>query len=120
MNTGYTNAIWRALHELWGNVWCMVQGIENRNGVLWIWNKNGSQSWVNTGVTLPDSGWIVDMADTAGSGFDLKALFIPSTTTPYMEQGSWSDYFSIAKDGTTKVVIMAAAGITARSTGCSG
>lgn len=43
------------------------------------------------------------MADTAGSGFDLKALFIPSTTIPYMEQGSWSDYFSIVKDGTTKV-----------------
>jgi len=103
MNTGYTNAIWRALHELWGNVWCMVQGIENRDGVLWIWNKNGSQSWVNTGVTLPNSGWVVNMADTAGSGFDLKALFIPSTTTPSMGQGPWSDYFFIVKDGTTKV-----------------
>jgi len=102
-NTGYTNAIWRAIHELWGNVWCMVQGIENRNGVLWIWNKNGSQSWVNTGVTLPNSGWVVNMADTAGSGFDLKALFIPSTTTSSMGQGSWSDSFSIVKDGTTKV-----------------
>ena len=102
-NTGYTNAIWRAIHELWGNVWCMVQGIENRGGVLWIWNKNGSQSWVNTGVTLPGSGWVVDMADTAGSGFDLKALFIPSTTTSSMGQGSWGDYFYITKDGTTKV-----------------
>jgi hypothetical protein len=103
MNTGYTNAIWRAIHELWGNVWCMVQGIENRNGVLWIWNKNGSQSWVNTGVNLPDSGWVVNMANTSGTGFDLKALFIPSTTTPYMNQGSWSDYFYMLKDGTTKV-----------------
>ena len=103
MNTGYTNAIWRAIHELWGNVWCMVQGIENRNGVLWVWNKNGTQSWVNTGLTLPDAGWITDMASVAGSGFDLNALFIPSATTPYMGEGSWSDYFNIAKDGTTKV-----------------
>ncbi len=103
MNTGYTNAIWRAIHELWGNVWCMVQGIENRNGVLWVWNKNGTQSWVNTGLTLPDAGWITDMASVAGSGFDLNALFIPSATTPYMGEGSWSDYFNIVKDGTTKV-----------------
>ena len=103
MQTGYTNAIWRAIHELWGNVWIGVQGIENRDGVLWVWNKNGNQSFVNTGVALPVSGWIIDMSVDLGTGFDLGALFIPGTTSANSASGSWSDYFWVVKDGTTKI-----------------
>jgi hypothetical protein len=103
MQTGTTTAIWRALHELWGNVWMMVQGIENRDGVLWVWNKDGTRAFVNTGFTLPDGGWVVDMSVAAGTGFDLGALFIPTETAASQASGSWSDYFWITKDGTTKV-----------------
>ena len=103
MQTGTTTAIWRALHELWGNVWMMVQGIENRDGVLWVWNKDGTRAFVNTGFTLPDGGWVVDMSVAAGATFDLGALFIPGETAAASDSGSWSDYFWITKDGTTKV-----------------
>jgi len=103
MQTGTTTAIWRALHELWGNVWMMVQGIENRDGVLWVWNKDGTRAYVNTGFTLPSSGWVVDMSVAAGATFDLGALFIPGETAAASDSGSWSDYFWITKDGTTKV-----------------
>jgi hypothetical protein len=103
MQTGTTTAIWRALHELWGNVWMMVQGIENRDGVLWVWNKNGTRAFVNTGFTLPGGGWVVDMSVAAGATFDLGALFIPGETAAASDSGSWSEYFWITKDGTTKV-----------------
>ena len=103
MQTGTTTAIWRALNELWGNVWMMVQGIENRDGVLWVWNKDGTRAYVNTGFTLPSGGWVVDMSVAAGSTFDLGALFIPGETAAASDSGSWSDYFWITKDGTTKV-----------------
>ncbi len=103
MQTGTTTAIWRALHELWGNVWMMVQGIENRNGVLWVWNKDGTRAFVNTGFTLPNTGWVVDMSVAAGATFDLGALFIPGDTAAASDSGSWSDYFWSTKDGTTKV-----------------
>jgi len=103
MQTGTTTAIWRALHELWGNVWMMVQGIENRDGVLWVWNKDGTRAFVNTGFTMPNSGWVVDMSVAAGASFDLGALFIPGETAAASDSGSWSDYFWITKDGTTKV-----------------
>ena len=103
MQTGTTTAIWRALHELWGNVWMMVQGIENRDGVLWVWNKDGTRAFVNTGFTLPNGGWVVDMSVAAGATFDLGALFIPGETAAASDSGSWSDYFWITKDGTTKV-----------------
>lgn len=103
METGRTTAIWRAIHELWGNVWMMVQGIENRAGTLWVWNKDGTRAFVNTGLVLPDGGWVVDMSVAAGTGFDLGALFIPTETAGAQTSGSWSDFFWIVKDGTTKV-----------------
>lgn len=99
MNTGYTNAIWRALHELWGNVWCMVQGIQQTNGQLQIWKNDGSQTFVDTGVTLPNNGYIATMSNATGTGFNLSALFIPAT----VGSGSWGAYFWIAKSDTTKV-----------------
>ena len=103
MQTGTTTAIWRALHELWGNVWMMVQGIENRDGVLWVWCKDGTRAYVNTGFTLPSSGWVVDMSVAAGATFDLGALFIPGKTAAAADSGSWSDFSWVTKDGTTKI-----------------
>lgn len=103
MDTGCTNAIWHAIHELWGNTWCMIQGMENRDGVIWVWKNDGSRSYVNTGRSLPDSGWVEDMHVASGSGYDLGALFIPAESGPEFESGSWSDYVYVTKDGNTKV-----------------
>ena len=43
------------------------------------------------------------MSVAAGATFDLGALFIPGETAAASDSGSWSDYFWITKDGTTKV-----------------
>ncbi len=103
MLTGCTNAIWRAIHELWGNVYMGTQGVENRDGTLWIWNKNGNQTYVNTGVVLPSDGSVVDMSVSSGTGYDLGAVFLPASTSGVITDGSWSDNIWMVKDGTTKV-----------------
>ncbi|WP_286978942.1 phage tail protein [Aminobacterium sp. UBA5514] len=103
LSTGYTNAIWRGIHELWGNTWCMVQGLENRNGAIWVWDSGGGKSFVNTGEVFPDSGHPTEMHVASGANFDLSALYLPKTTISSQDNGTYSDYFWIIKDGTTKV-----------------
>ncbi len=103
LSTGYTNAIWRGIHELWGNTWCMVQGLENRDGAIWVWDSGGGKSFVNTGEVFPYSGYPTEMHVASGANFDLSALYLPKTTISSQDNGTYSDYFWITKDGTTKV-----------------
>lgn len=79
--TGTTNAVYRGMHELWGNVWEHVDGIKGNGTQLMIWDNKGNHNYVNTGVTIPSLGgnYIVDTFDTKGDDFDLGDVFIPSS-----------------------------------------
>lgn len=49
--TGSTSACWRGIHELWGNVLHMVDGLQHDpDGQILLWDEDGHGSWVHTGI----------------------------------------------------------------------
>lgn len=93
---GSSDATWRGLHDLWGNVWQMVDGvIADAQDVIHIRDINGLGQWVNTGITFgvdEESGWPCALHDESGDGFDLSAVFLPSTVTDEPEDALIKDY----------------------------
>jgi hypothetical protein len=81
----------------------MIQGLENRDGAIWVWDSNGGKTFVNTGELFPDSGYPTEMHITDGTDFSLSALYLPKTVAGSPGGGSYSDRLYITKDGTTKV-----------------
>lgn len=73
---GKTNAVYRGVHEFWGNVWQMVDGLRGYSGTkeAEIFKTDGSRSFVRTGITPPTSNSGSSMLTNAGTGFDLKAV----------------------------------------------
>lgn len=87
-------ASWRGIMGLWGNVRQMFDGLQtNGSSQYQVWNKDGSRSYVNTGVTAPASGWAASLSAAAGAGFDLAGLFLPATTNATQTNGTLGDYF---------------------------
>lgn len=92
-------ASWRGFVGLWGNVWQMVDGLKTDASTRYqIWNKDGSRSYVNTGVTAPASGWAASLSAATGVGFDLAGLFLPATTNSPQTNGTLGDYFYSSAD----------------------
>lgn len=94
VNTGATNAVWRGIHELWGNCWEHYTGITtDKSGKLSILNHKMDGTLVATGVGFPSGGqtisgasgmtykqgWPVKFHDESGNGYDLKDIFCPET-----------------------------------------
>ncbi|MDD4837536.1 MAG: hypothetical protein PHU72_10630, partial [Dethiosulfovibrio sp.] len=73
---GKTNAVYRGIHEFWGNVWQMVDGLRGYSGTTEaeIFRADGSRVFVRTGITPPASYSGSSMLTNAGTGFDLKAV----------------------------------------------
>lgn len=87
-------ASWHGIVGLWGNVWQMVDGLKTDASLRYqIWSKDGSRSYVNTGVTAPASGWAASLSVATGAGFDLAGLFLPATTNATQTNGTLGDYF---------------------------
>ncbi len=111
--TGETSAVWRGIHDLWGNVWQFVDGLqlaEDGEIVLWSADVPGGDDWVATGVHYgpgEKDGYPVDFHDERGSGFDLSPLFLPSEVVadkeaaviPDRAWGHWSGRVTIALSG---------------------
>ena len=91
--TGATAAIWREIHEWWGNVWEHVDGLTtDANGIYQIFSNKMDGSYVSTGVTNPASGWITEMSEAKGTNFDLTDVFLPSATNGTEGNGTYGDY----------------------------
>lgn len=81
---GESSATWRGLHELWGNVWQMVDGLRiAADGTINVWSTDrpGSGEWVSTGVKYGSGGrhgFPARLHDERGDGFDLSLMFLPS------------------------------------------
>ena len=90
---GASNSVYRGIHELWGNVWQMVDGFRGVSGstTAEIFKIDGSRTYVSTGIT-PAAGSaaaITSVLAHAGTGFDLGAIhcYGPSGAT------TWSDAY---------------------------
>ena len=74
-NTGTTNAVWRGTHEHWANVWEICDGLKTgASGQVLIWDKNGNQTYIDTGKVVADKGFASGSTDQ----YSLDELFIPS------------------------------------------
>lgn len=89
-----TQASWRGITGLWGNVWQMVDGLQTDDESKYrVWDTNGCQVYHDTDVSVPDYGWFRRRSNKAGEGFDLGALFLPKKTRDDREESGYGDYF---------------------------
>jgi hypothetical protein len=75
-------ATYRGIVGLWGNVWQWMDGLKTISGVINLWDRDGNQTWVNTGQTPPNinnSTYPVTFMDASGSGYDMDDVFIGKT-----------------------------------------
>ncbi|MCD6346227.1 MAG: hypothetical protein J7L96_02275 [Bacteroidales bacterium] len=94
VNTGSSNAVWRGIYELWGNVRCMIDGVQfDTNNQIKVFDQNGNGTYISTGVTASATdGWITGMHDDSGTGFDLGMLFLGKTFDGTEGNGTFGDY----------------------------
>jgi hypothetical protein len=104
-NTGTTNAVWRGIYELWGNVRHWTDGLQlDGSHQVQIWDINGNQSLVSTGVnTTSSDGWGVTLHDESGSDWDLSLIFLPKTTDSTESNGTLADYLYASDSGEQNV-----------------
>lgn len=96
VKTGASDAVWRGIHELWGNVWEHYTGITTDNsGKLSILNHKMDGTMVATGIEQPSGGakaassnsvkaqytdgWPITLCDKSDTGYDIKDIFCPAT-----------------------------------------
>ena len=96
--TGSTNAKWRGICELWGNVWHMVDGLKGSGTKIQMFDRLGNGTYVNTGVAAYSAahGYPKDMLDVSGTGFDFNDVFIPKTIDATASNGTYGDYYCAA------------------------
>jgi hypothetical protein len=94
--TGSSNAVYRDMHELWGNVWDFVDGFRG-GGVTTsarVFDNQGNQTYINTGATLSTTdGWVKDILTATGTNFDLNDGFFPSSVDSTQANGTFSDCY---------------------------
>lgn len=97
MATGTTDAVWRDIHEWWGNVYEHVDGITTSgNNVYQIFSNKMDGTYVSTGVALPSEGWTTEMSEEKGTNFDLTDVFLPSVADSTESNGTYGDYSNSA------------------------
>ena len=82
VSTGSSNAVWRGIHEFWGNVGEWFDGFYTDSGKIYVFNTSGDGTYVDIAkiVTIGSSGFAKVMEDK-GTGYDLNSVFIPADTT---------------------------------------
>lgn len=95
---GNNHRPWRYIHGLYGNIWQMTDGLKlDENRYIHIFSNTGDKTWINTQRQMAafsgssPTGWVVDMHDHEGEGFDLKDVFIPKTTSTNLAAGNYAD-----------------------------
>lgn len=108
---GSSDATWRGLNDLWGNVWQMVDGITtDDDNLIRIHDAEGHRRWIDTGITFgvdEEHGWPTGLHAEAGDGFDLGAIFLPNAVDDERDEallkdycfGSWQGYECVAYVG---------------------
>ena len=87
---GTTSAAWRNIHELWGNAQHMVQGLENRSKVYYLWTDAGNHTYYNTTHAVTNTGWATDIYEDFALNY---GMFIPSVVNNSESAGMFFDKF---------------------------
>ena len=99
-----TDFVYRGIHHPAGNpqapIW--LPGLSNINDQIYIYDRNGNFTMVNTGVTPPDNGWPTSFSFTSGNNFDLGDVFLAGTTSQVENEGTCSDYQRLKRNGVTE------------------
>lgn len=99
VTTGSSAAVWRGIHEWWGNMMEHVDGLTtDANGIYQIFSNKMDGSYVSTGITNPASGWITEMSEAKGTNFDLSDVFLSSATNDTVGNGTYGDYHFTGKN----------------------
>ena len=79
------------IHNMVGNVWEFIDGLENRNGEIYIYDENGN--YVDSGVSVSSSGNgnIVDIANTSQDIFN-EGIANTVNTQGYVPSNLDEDY----------------------------
>lgn len=104
--TDVAEATYRGIVGLWGNVRQMCDGLQiDGNHVVSVWDRNGNQTFVDTGVTTVqgNDGWQVSMHDETGADYDLRDIFLPKSTDGTENNGTFGDYLWASDSGETNV-----------------
>ncbi len=97
-NTGVTNATWRSIRELWGNVWHMVDGLRgDASKKAQLFDRLGNRNYVDTNWTVPiyqggGDGWITAMKDGANSLYDFDEIFVAGAVDGIESNGTYGDH----------------------------
>ena len=106
VTTGSSNAVWRGIHEFWGNVWEWFDGFYTTSGTINVFDNTGTGTY----VTLSESMSIISPSGFAkvledkGSNYDLNSLFIPSDASStsqfpdYAYVNTGSEYYPLDSD----------------------
>ena len=93
--TGNSNAVYRNMHELWGNVWEWIDGVKTDNDgtTVRIFDKNGYSNYVNTNAKLVAGSalGIQAVSTDKGDDYDLSDVFIPSTVSGAAAAATFKD-----------------------------
>lgn len=94
--TGTSDANWRGIYDLYGNVHQLCTGIETRDGVIWVADENGDL--VETEHEMPAA----DRYIGACYGDDLAWAFLPTDYGPTSSAAGYTAY-AWRRDGTRAV-----------------
>ena len=83
VTTGSSNAVWRGIHEFWGNVDEWFDGFYSTNGYIHIFNINGDGTYVDItkSVSISSGSGFAKVMEDKGTGYDLNSVFIPADAT---------------------------------------
>lgn len=91
--TGTSDANWRGIYDLWGNVHILCTGLEFRDGRAWLADENGDL--VDTGHDMPATRYI-----GACAGGDLAWAFLPTADGPTASNAGYTAYQWMNTSGT--------------------
>ena len=105
-NATVATANYRGIIGLWGNAWEWIDGIDNENYMVRIWDNQGNQNWITTQQKLfayanslgSGYGFITKMSTEAGQSedgnytYDMKDVFMPTDISSTTTNSPYPDY----------------------------
>ena len=93
---GSTDAQWRGIHELWGNVYEWVDGFRGGSGYsggkIRVFDNTGTETYVETSQAWPSSGWTKTLSTATGTKYNLTDGLFAASVDSTEGNGITGDY----------------------------